>query len=223
MDGEVLSLVIGLAAPSRDIEHMASLIALRLDRLPGGLEADFGFEAMGLDVLAAERMPEHQALFTADGEIAAPAALARLIDRLEHRLGSGAVQRLHPRQSHVPERAVAVRSAGGDGTLPDWTIESPGSARPLLLLPRPEAAEVIALVPEGPPRQFRWRGVLYQAADAEGPERIAPEWWRQGGGGETERDYYVVEDVAGRRFWLYRAGRYGAGSTPVWFVHGVFA
>jgi protein ImuB len=81
----------------------------------------------------------------------------------------------------------------------------------------------MALVPEGPPRQFRWRGVLHHVIDAEGPERIAPEWWRRSGN-EVERDYYVVEDTAGRRFWLYRAGRYGAGGvTPAWFVHGVFA
>jgi protein ImuB len=222
MDGEVLPLTIGLAAPSRDAEHMASLIALRLDRLPCGLEADFGFEAMGLHVPSAEPMPERQALFAADGESAAPAALARLIDKLQQRLGSGAVRRLYPHQSHVPERAIIARRADGDGPLPDWAIESPGSARPLLLLPRPEAAEVMALVPEGPPRQFRWRGVLHQVADAEGPERIASEWWRQGGD-EAERDYYVVEDTDGRRFWLYRAGRYGTGITPTWFVHGVFA
>jgi protein ImuB len=94
--------------------------------------------------------------------------------------------------------------------------------RPLLLLPQPEAAEVVALVPEGPPRQFRWRGVLHLVAQADGPERIAPEWWRQIEG-ETERDYYVVEDLAGRRFWLYRAGIFGRGEAmPEWFVHGVF-
>ena len=93
--------------------------------------------------------------------------------------------------------------------------------RPLLMLPRPEAAEVVALIPEGPPRQFRWRGVLHQVAEAQGPERIAPEWWRRTA--EETRDYYVVEDTAGRRFWLYRAGLYDRGdATPQWFVHGVF-
>jgi protein ImuB len=103
-----------------------------------------------------------------------------------------------------------------------WAIDVPCNTRPLLLLPHPEAAEVMALIPEGPPRQFRWRGVLHQVAQAEGPERIAGEWWRQTGN-EIERDYFVVEDAAGRRFWLYRAGLYDRGSaTPQWFVHGVF-
>jgi protein ImuB len=95
--------------------------------------------------------------------------------------------------------------------------------RPLLLLPRREPTEVVALIPEGPPRQFRWRGVRHQVAHAQGPERIAPEWWRQSDGEAAERDYYTVEDSAGRRFWLYRAGLYGQGETPPqWFIHGVF-
>jgi len=220
LDGKVLSLTVGLAAPSRDVAHMTGLIALRLDRLPNWLEADCGFDAMSLHVLLAEPMAERQALFVVDDEAAADLGLARLIDRLEQRLGRAAVRRLHPRQSHIPERAVVLKPAGD--ALPDWTAVRPVGARPLLLLPRPEATEVVALVPEGPPRQFRWRGVLHHVADAEGPERIAPEWWRRGEG-EPERDYYVVEDMAGRRFWLYRAGRYGAGVTPSWFVHGVFA
>ena len=71
---------------------------------------------------------------------------------------------------------------------------------------------MVALIPDGPPRQFRWRGVLHQVAGAQGPERIAPEWWRRTA--EATRDYYVVEDTAGRRFWLYRAGLYGRGGTP---------
>ena len=102
-----------------------------------------------------------------------------------------------------------------------WGEGATSAARPLLLLERPETAEVLAVVPDGPPRHFRWRGVLHQVAEAQGPERIAPEWWRRTA--ERTRDYYVVEDVEGRRFWLYRAGLYGqAGATPQWFVHGVF-
>jgi protein ImuB len=221
MDGEVLSLSLGLAAPTRDARHIAGLIALRLDGLPGGLEADFGFEAAGVHVLTAERMPEREALLAVADDIADPAGLARLIDRLEQRLGAGAVRQIHPRQSYIPERAVLMRCAS-DSPPPDWAIDIPANARPLLLLARPEAAEVMALIPEGPPRQFRWRGILHQVAQAEGPERIAGEWWRLADT-EIERDYYLVEDAAGRRFWLYRAGLYGRSSAaPQWFVHGVF-
>jgi protein ImuB len=37
------------------------------------------------------------------------------------------------------------------------------------------------------------------------------------------RDYYVAEDDAGRRFWLFRQGLYGGGRSPGWFLHGIFA
>ena len=232
VDGGVQSFDLGLAAPSRDPEHIARLIALRLDRLGDDLDTDFGFEAAAVHVLAAEPLAERQERLGMDEASAAPEGLARLIDRLQQRLGAGAVCQLHPHQSHIPERAeravspsprfsrhaegvLSARREGrgewGEGTAP----------RPLLMLPRPEAAEVVALIPEGPPRQFRWRGVLHQVAEAQGPERIAPEWWRRTA--EETRDYYVVEDSAGRRFWLYRAGLYDrGGATPQWFVHGVF-
>ncbi len=57
------------------------------------------------------------------------------------------------------------------------------------------------------------------------PERIAQEWWK----GDIDdvrvghvRDYYRVEDEAGARFWLFRAGLYEAGSRPSWWLHGLF-
>jgi protein ImuB len=39
------------------------------------------------------------------------------------------------------------------------------------------------------------------------------------------RDYYRVEDEAGRRYWLFRDGLYadGRGGPPDWHVHGLFA
>ncbi len=60
---------------------------------------------------------------------------------------------------------------------------------------------------------------------ADGPERIADEWWRPEAAGNVDaiRDYYRVEDEEGRRFWLFRAGLYGGGRKPRWFVHGVFS
>jgi protein ImuB len=253
-DAEVVSLDLGLAAPSRDARHIAQLIGLRLHRLGSELEADFGFEAAAVHVLVAESLAERQDRLAVGEANIPPEELARLIDRLQQRLGRDAVRQLHPRQSHIPERAVRARPAAasrrsspsprssrgedrGEGQtlapalvaaphpnpLPteEWGGGAPMPARPLLLLERPEAADVLAVVPDGPPRHFRWRGVLHQVAEAQGPERITPEWWRRTA--ERTRDYYVVEDVEGRRFWLYRAGLYGRGGpTPQWFVHGVF-
>lgn len=235
VDGGVQSLDIGLAAPSRDPAHIAQLLGLRLYRLGSGLEADFGFEAAAVHVLAAEPLAGRQDRLGLDGEGTPPEALACLIDRLQQRLGAGAVRRLQPRASHIPERAVRAappsphaflsrrsrRGGVAEREHAAW-VDGAAASRPLLMLPRPEPAEVVALIPDGPPRQFRWRGVLHQVAQAEGPERIAPEWWRAME--EATRDYYVVEDDAGRRFWLYRAGLYGRDAAPPrWFVHGVLA
>ena len=53
---------------------------------------------------------------------------------------------------------------------------------------------------------------------AQGPERIAGEWWRERA---PTRDYYRVEDTDGRRFWLYRDNFDDPRETR-WFLHGLF-
>ena len=70
--------------------------------------------------------------------------------------------------------------------------------------------------------------MTYEVAGSEGPERIGSEWWRQRSHRlahqEPTRDYYLVEDADGHRFWLYREGLYGRETTAArWFVHGLFA
>jgi protein ImuB len=105
------------------------------------------------------------------------------------------------------------------GLAPVWPV--PQATRPLFLLSHAEPADVLALVPEGPPQRFRWRGVMHDVAHAQGPERIASEWWRSP---QPTRDYYLVEDGGGRRFWLYREGLYERETNaPRWFVQGLFA
>ncbi|HTV27340.1 MAG TPA: DUF6504 family protein, partial [Xanthobacteraceae bacterium] len=107
---------------------------------------------------------------------------------------------------------------------PPLSAEDETQSRPLLLLPHAEPAEdVTALVPDGPPRRFSWRGVTHEVKGAQGPERIADEWWRDPAPKPT-RDYYLVEDTDGHRFWLYREGLYGRETREAhWFVHGLFA
>ncbi len=100
--------------------------------------------------------------------------------------------------------------------------------RPLFLFDPPQAVEVVAEVPDGPPHRFRWRRKLHEVRLYEGPERIAPEWWRHRGGevagkGALTRDYYRVEDARGRRYWLFRHGLYEEKTGPKWYVHGLFA
>ena len=168
-------------------------------------------------------------------------AVASLMDRLATRYGAQTVRCLVPRDSYVPERAqvaIPINERGEQHdqfALSDDDDTSPPT-RPLWLLDPPEAAVVVAEVPDGPPHHFRWRDKRYDVALAEGPERIGGEWWRaaQGhwpghgakGQGERTRDYYRIEDKDGHRFWLFRAGFYGDtldSASPAWYVHGLFA
>lgn len=58
--------------------------------------------------------------------------------------------------------------------------------------------------------------VIKKAGDA---ERIEPEWWQRN---RPHRDYYMVEDEQGRRYWLFRSGHYHAEGSD-WYIHGFFA
>ena len=164
---------------------------------------------------------------------------AALVDRLANRFGSDAITMLRPRGSHIPERAETRRpaietlTAASSSRLayaPPWPYPK-GPPRPAFVLARPEPIEVIAEVPDGPPARFIWRRVERRVARAEGPERIAPEWWRTLYLDEDQkrprpRDYYRVEDHDGAAYWVFRHGLYGGeeeSAPPSWFVHGLFA
>jgi len=217
-DGTASRIAAGTNRASRDPAHLRRLLGERLESLDSG----FGIEELVLAADAAATLDPAQA--DLDGRAARQAGLYELTDRLALRLGARHVGRMAPRESHLPERGE--RRLPGTAE-PHWREDGhpPAPPRPLTLLPRPEPVAVMAEIPEGPPLTFRWRRVAYRVARAEGPERIAPDWWR--GGAETElRDYYRVEDTAGRRFWLFRAGRYDAAESagaPRWFLHGLFA
>jgi protein ImuB len=222
VDGEAFPVEIGLAAPTRNASYVKRQLELRLDRLAGTIDPGFGFETIRLDVTATERMAEEQATFhpSSDGPEPAGRSVA-FIDALWQRFGRTSVRRLWAVESHIPERAAAAREE--TGRTPDWSFDGELPCRPTLLLRAAEPAEVLAVVPEGPPRRFRWRGAMHRVAHAQGPERIAPEWWHRPEPQPT-RDYYIVEDETGRRFWLFREGLYGRETgEPRWFVHGFFA
>ena len=213
VDGQVLRIALRLASASRDPDHIIKLFALKLDALNEAFDPGFGFDAARLDVTLGQPLEPIQAGLARTTPDAT--RLTRLIDRLASRLGTDNVLRAYPRDTHSPERAMALKPAGAPGIWGDWGL------RPLLLLSRAEPAEVLALLPEGPPLQFKWRGMHYRIERAEGPERIARQWWRSGE--SPTRDYYLVEDRAGHKFWMYRDGFYDAPHPPRWFVHGVFA
>jgi protein ImuB len=237
IDGAVETIDIGLTLPTCDVAHVARMIDLKLEALAATEDAGFGFEAVGLAVTRAETIHARQSELIssysspANGEQIGwgPADHAErcavLIDTLRQRLGPHSVRRFEPVASHLPERAETLLPV--DNEAPAAWPDPQQKTRPLLLLPRAEPTEVMALIPDGPPRRFRWRGVTYEVAGSEGPERIGAEWWRRHDGHrspEPTRDYYLVEDADGHRFWLYREGLYERETTAArWFVHGLFA
>jgi len=220
VDGAAQRLDVGCTLPTQRPDHVARLIGLKLERLARLLEAGFGFETVSLAVIVAERMTSRQQTLTSDSEESERSRrCTALLDALRQRLGPDSVRHLVPVASHWPERSEKRTEAPDEAAV--WPPVK--GTRPPLLLPRAEPADVIALMPDGPPQRLRWRGKLHTIAHAEGPQRIAAEWWRRKTH-EPTRDYYLVEDDAGRRLWLYREGIPGRETAaPRWFVHGMFA
>jgi protein ImuB len=219
LDGVVQRLTIGLALPGRAPGPIARLFAPRLEMVDPG----FGLEVVTLAAEDVEPVGARQRRLDEAEDVALEDGVAPLVDRLVNRLGEGAVWRAEAYPSHDPERAVTRRpplspASSGAG----W---DPARPRPVRLLRRPEPIEAMAPVPDDPPVFFRWRGLPHRVRRAEGPERLAEEWWRrpfEGASPARVRDYYRVEDEAGARFWLYRAGLYQAGQHPKWWLHGLF-
>lgn len=221
LDGRCERLTIGLSLPGRDPKAIARLFAPMLEKVDPG----FGIEVATLSAERVAPITGRQGRFDAAEEISPEDGLAPLVDRLTNRLGEGRVWRARPQASHIPERAETRTApleafAGAEG----WDPRRP---RPLRLFSRPEPIEAMAPVPDDPPITFRWRGRTHRVRRAEGPERLAEEWWRLKDFEEVStdqlRDYYRVEDETGARFWVFRAGLYEAGTAPKWWLHGLFA
>lgn len=221
LDGQALPLAIGLSLPGRDARRIARLFAPKLETVDPG----FGIEVVTLAAHAVEPISGRQVRLDDGRDATVEEGLAPLIDRLTNRLGEARVWRATPVESHAPELAVdRARPFAPASAARPW---DPASPRPVRLFRRPEPVEdVMALTPDDPPTQFRWRGRLHRVRRAEGPERIGEEWWKaavEEVHTDHLRDYYRVEDVEGGRFWLYRVGLYGdPGAPPKWWMHGLF-
>ena len=225
-DGKVWRIEVGTGEPLRDAARVKRLFVDRLAAVGEPCDPGFGFDVVRLSALTAERLDPVQTGFAVPDH---SVDLMHLVDRLGARFGLRRVTRLVPRDTHIPEFAVVgvpAHAAGMTGERPQRTAEQDSlvPARPVRLFAQPERIEAVAEVPDGPPVRFRWRRVLHEVAHAEGPERIAMEWWRDEEGHALTRDYFRVESTAGVRVWLYREGLYTREMTrPRWFLHGLFA
>ncbi len=217
VDGEVLVRRLELAAATREAGHITRLFGDRLD----DIDAGFGIETVRLRASWAEPL----ALAQGDVEEAAErhgTSLSACIDRLSVRLGAGAIRRPVPHASHLPERAQRWQPPLEPEPTSQGLFEF--HSRPLKLLDKPELISVLYASPDGLPQRFRWRGAVWEVERVEGPERIAPEWWREKSTARL-RDYYRIEDASGRRFWIYRQGIVGdgRGGMPSWYLQGLYA
>ncbi len=247
VDGAVKRVEVQASRPLANPPRIAALFVERLAALNEGLEADFGFDLLRLGALRVDRMqPRPGDLLTqGDGE----GDFLAFVDRVRARFGEGVVKRFAPAlESRLPEAAVRETPAALVGD-PLWAGEASARyegvpLRPVTLFSPPQPISAIAGVPEDPPASFIWRKVRRQVVCAEGPERIAGEWWRirepcaQGGEDEAPnqaredatskalapiRDYYRLEDAQGRRYWVFREGLYAPTAPPRWYLHGLFA
>ena len=210
---------VGLARPSWDPDRMRPLLAIKLNDIDAGYGIDM------LRLVAVQTEPVHAQQHK--GHIAVGAdTLARdkghsglddLIGKLGARIGLETITRLHPGDSHIPEKAGQVLAAAWSEPYADWP--KPPRPRPLIYFPpEPVAADEVPKVP----LTFRWRGRVHKTASARGPERIAPEWWLAEREWRTgTRDYWQVVTETGDRLWIYFA--HGGQMSAGWFCQGIFA
>lgn len=228
VDGRVFRIEVSASAPLRDPARIRALFEERLAVLRDDLDAGYGFELVRLNVLLSEAFDICQPALA--GEDGHGEDMTRFLDQVAARLGQRALRLPVSLASHWPERA-AMHSPLADGLQAldrtSGTTGMPGppvrGLRPLRLLAHAEEVEVMSTVPDGPPASFRWRRVQRRITRAEGPERLAPEWWEDGEDAPP-RDYFRIEDTTGQRFWLYREGLYERRTIrPSWFLQGFFA
>lgn len=221
-DGAVRRIIVETAKPSRDAQSLLRLFYERIAALADPLDPGFGFDAMRLAVPVANDLAQVQV--SLDQRTQDDVEFDELIDRLIARFGRDRVLRFASRDTHDPSRVSFLIPASTELPAMIWGKPETGEPplRPLHLFSHPQPIETLAEVPDGPPLRFRWRRVQHDVARAEGPERIAPEWWRNADG-ET-RDYYRIENAQGHRFWVFREGFYGQREGgPRWYLHGLFA
>jgi protein ImuB len=204
---------IGATRATRDKAHLLRLLARKVETIDPG----FGIDAMRL--IAARTEPMGATTYPNDlASAEAGPELAQLIDLIAGRIGTKRLYRFTMVESEVPERSV--RRAAPLAEPSPWPDTWP---RPPRLMPRPEPLQnVLAELPDAPPRRFTWRGRTHKLVKGDGPERIYGEWWKRNGERDSVRDYFRVEDEAGARFWVFRKGdgRDRATGDLSWWLQG---
>jgi protein ImuB len=212
IDGKVIRTEIGTNSPTHHILHLFKLFELKIP----SIEPALGIELFVLEAPKTEELtPSQEALWISNSGLDEQ-GIMELLDRLAVKVGTATIHRYLPDEHFWPERSIKPASSILEKPAFAWNNSRP---RPTQLLARPQPIEVSAPIPDYPPMLFIYRGKRHQIKKADGPERIAREWWLEEG---EHRDYYQVEDEEGQRYWLFRSGHYSGGGSQ-WFIHGFFA
>jgi protein ImuB len=216
VDDRVWAVRVGTSTATRDVKRLTRLLGDKIETVEPG----FGIETIRLAATLAEPLNPKQTISSLTEE--PEADIAGLIDVLANRVGEERVYRYAAVASDVPERTVARVAATAPAEADEWPA---GWPRPARLLQPPEAIDTVALLPDHPPVSFTWRGIRRRVRRADGPERVFGEWWKSDAELVAVRDYFQVEDDAGERFWIFRAGdgEHATTGSQGWFMHGIFA
>lgn len=213
VDGVVEQVEVGTHRATLNVEHLFHLFELKIPQI----EPALGIELFILEAINVEEVSPLQEKIWEGGAGMEDTGLSELIDRLANRIDIKQIHRFAPAEQYWPEWSFADAPALYGQIGQAWPA---GKRRPVTMLYQPAPIQVAAPVPDYPPILFRYKGQVHNIKKADGPERIEQAWWLQTG---EHRDYYVVEDEAGRRFWVFRSGHYNAANKSQWFLHGFFA
>jgi len=212
LDGRLTEIKIGTNQSTHKVPHLAKLFELKIDQI----EPALGIELFILTATKTEPVLVHQEKLWNGKPGLADQNLVQLLDRLAGKIGQQAIRRYIPQAHYWPERALRKAISLEEKTDIIWQKANP---RPMEMLNRPEPVQVTAPIPDYPPMNFRYKDELHIVSKADGPERIAREWWMEPG---EHRDYYILEDDKGHRYWIFRSGHYNEGKSN-WYLHGFFA
>ena len=223
VDGQLDKLIVSTSQTNRDKSIFSKLFFEKFNNfvLDSGVDV-ITLEATKVDIY----QPLQPDLISQSDRI--NSEISVLVDRLVNRFGSSSVIRRSLQESYSPERSETTFPVSSNLHYSKIT-QSIGSSfkntltvRPLYLLQRPEYIEPLTECNRPLPFQFRWRHTLVNVRRANGPERIAPEWWLVEDYYKT-RDYFRIEDSDGRRYWLFKERMKQSKKKPSWYLHGLFS
>ncbi len=213
IDDKIEQINININHASNNPKHLFKLFELKI----ATIEPALGIELFTLEASNVEDVVIVQQTFWTANSSFDSIEVAELLNNIESKFGNNIIHRYLPDEHHLPEHSIKLATSLKDKPGIEWNTNK---LRPIHLLNEPEPIEVTAPIRDYQPMNFRYKNKFHKVTKADACERIEAEWWLNPG---LHRDYYIVEDDEGKRYWLFRLGHYTADKTPSWFIHGFFA